>query len=110
MSILDKLFSVTLMDEHRPWPRAVIAVDDWQRASAEMAEGRWELVALWGERTAVHIAVREAASNEFAILTLGCPDRHYPSVGSVNPPAIRLERTIHDLYGLAPIGLADTRP
>lgn len=110
MSIFDNLSSVTLMDEHRPWPRAVIAVDDWQRASAEMAEGRWELVALWGERTAVHIAVREAASNEFAILTLGCPNRHYPSVGSVHPPAIRLERTIHDLYGLTPIGLADTRP
>ena len=35
--------------------------------------------------------------------------RAYPAVGSRHPPAIRLERTIRDLYGLQPEGLPDLR-
>ncbi|HEX2941987.1 MAG TPA: hydrogenase expression protein HypE, partial [Rhodopila sp.] len=35
---------------------------------------------------------------------------HYPSVGARHPPAIRLERAVHDLFGTEPDGLPDTRP
>ena len=34
------------------------------------------------------------------MVTLECPDGKFPSVGALHPPAIRLERAIHDLYGL----------
>ena len=34
----------------------------------------------------------------------------FPSVGHMHPPALRLERTIRDIYGLEPEGLPDTRP
>ncbi len=45
-----------------------------------------------------------------AIFSLAAPDGHFPSVGAAHPPAIRLERAMADLFGLAPDGLADTRP
>ena len=38
------------------------------------------------------------------------PTRRYPSVGALHPPALRLERTIRDLFGLVAHGLPDTRP
>ena len=47
---------------------------------------------------------------EIAIVSLDCPDRSYPSVGRHHPPALRLERTINDLFGLSAEGLPDTRP
>src|SRR5262249_49736206 len=34
----------------------------------------------------------------------------YPSIGGSHAPAIRLERAVGDLYGLAPIGARDQRP
>jgi Ni,Fe-hydrogenase III large subunit len=43
------------------------------------------------------------------VLSVTCEDDRFPSVGQSHPPAIRLERTIHDLWGLVPDGLADTR-
>ena len=38
------------------------------------------------------------------------PIASYPSVGKHHPPALRLERTINDLFGLVAEGLPDTRP
>ena len=43
-------------------------------------------------------------------MSLACPDETFPSVGALHPPAIRLERAIHSLYGLEPHGAPDTRP
>ena len=45
-----------------------------------------------------------------AVVSLECPDETFPSVGALHPPAIRLERAIHSLYGLHPIGAPDARP
>jgi Ni,Fe-hydrogenase III large subunit len=36
-------------------------------------------------------------------------DGKYPSVGARHPPAIRLERAIHDLFGLEAVGTPDAR-
>ena len=41
-----------------------------------------------------------AAAGEIAVVSLACPDQKFPSVGALHPPAIRLERAIHSLYGL----------
>jgi Ni,Fe-hydrogenase III large subunit len=48
--------------------------------------------------------------SDIAVLSLDCPERGFPSVGARHRPAIRLERTIADLYGLKPEGALDTRP
>jgi Ni,Fe-hydrogenase III large subunit len=54
------------------------------------------------------MAVR--AGSDVAVLSLACPGGTFPSVGLHHAPAIRLERAIHDLYGLVPEGAQDTRP
>jgi Ni,Fe-hydrogenase III large subunit len=96
--------------EHRPWPRAVVGAATWSRAIDELAQGRCSLLALWGEPSAVHMAISGTAENEIAVLSLDCPDHTYPSVGMRHPPAIRLERAIGDLFGLSAEGLPDARP
>jgi Ni,Fe-hydrogenase III large subunit len=96
-------------EAHRPWPRAVVAADAWQRAINELVQARATLLGLWGDQGAVHLALLEEPSANIAVITLECPDGKFPSVGVAHPPAIRLERAIRDLYGLKPVGAADIR-
>src|SRR5260370_27568787 len=46
---------------------------------------------------------------EIVVVTIECRDGKFPSVGQLHPPAIRLERTIQDLYGLESLDLRDRR-
>ena len=94
---------------HRPWPRAVVGSDGWKRAIQELVEARATLLGLWGDKDEVHLALLEEPSDAIAVFTLECPDGKFPSVGAHHPAAIRLERTITDLYGFKPTGAADTR-
>jgi Ni,Fe-hydrogenase III large subunit len=96
--------------QHRPWPRAVVDASLWSLVADELAQGSCSLLALWGEPSAVHMAIIDQAAAEVAVLSLDCPDHVYPSVGLRHPPALRLERTINDLFGLSALGLPDTRP
>ena len=50
------------------------------------------------------------STGDIAVVSLDCPDQTFPSVGALHPPAIRLERAIHSLYGYAPVGAPDSRP
>jgi Ni,Fe-hydrogenase III component G len=94
----------------RRWPRATVTSDIWRRLTKELVDARATLLGLWGDASAVHMALIEEPSAEIAVFTLPCPDGKFPSVGAHHPPAIRLERTIRDLYGFKPVGLTDTRP
>ena len=95
---------------HGPWPRAVVDAPVWNFAMSELAHGRWSLLGLWGEPSAVHMAIIDGQTAEIAVVSLDCSDRVYPSVGLHHPPALRLERSIRDLFGLAAEGLPDPRP
>jgi Ni,Fe-hydrogenase III large subunit len=95
---------------HRPWPRAEIDKAAWRSAAEQLAAGTLTLVSLWGDGRSVHMALRDETDHRTAVLTLACPDGHFPSVGAHHPPAIRLERAARDLYGVEPDGLPDTRP
>jgi Ni,Fe-hydrogenase III large subunit len=75
----------------------------------ELVEATATLLGLWGDRDAVHLALLEELSGAIAVFTLPCPDGKFPSVGAHHPAAIRLERTILDLYGLKPTGAFDAR-
>ncbi|WP_454918921.1 hydrogenase large subunit [Xanthobacter sediminis] len=94
----------------RPWPRAVLGAGDWSALAAHLAQGRFTLVSLWGETDAVHMALLDEATGEAGIATCPCPEGRFPSVGRVHAPAQRLERTVHDLFGLVPDHAPDTRP
>jgi Ni,Fe-hydrogenase III large subunit len=95
---------------HRPCPRVVVNEDSWRFAASQLSAGYWTLLGLWGDTGAVHMAVLDEGAREIAVVTLPCPDGHFPSVGALHPPAIRLERALRDLYGLEPVGSLDTRP
>jgi Ni,Fe-hydrogenase III large subunit/Ni,Fe-hydrogenase III component G len=95
---------------HHGWPRIDVDRDSWTETAKALAAGRLTLSGLWGDRDAVHMAVLDEEAGRAAVLTLACPDGEFPSVGRLHPPAIRLERTAHDLFGLRPLDAPDTRP
>lgn len=94
------------VSEHR-WPRVRIDAEAWDGFCGALGDNL-DLVSLWGEPGAVHMAVREGDTG--AILTLACPQGRYPAVGCRHAPAVRLERAVQDLTGLVAEGLPDERP
>ena len=62
-----------------------------------------------GRRRLVHMALLGGASG-VAVASLACAEGGFPSVAALHPPAIRLERAIHDLFGCRPHGAPDERP
>ena len=109
-SLIDLMLEGRRIQQHSPWPRAVVDASVWNFAASELALGRWSLLGLWGEPSAVHMAIMDGDAAEIAVVSLDCPDRSYPSVGRHHPPALRLERTVNDLFGLSAQGLPDARP
>lgn len=83
--------------------------DAWHAAGAALAAGRSTLVSLWGEADRVHMAELDEAQ-ALHHHSLPCPEGRYPSLGRLHPPAILLERTFADLWGLEAEGLPDARP
>jgi Ni,Fe-hydrogenase III component G len=98
------------IEAHRPWPRVVVDEEAWRLVADGLVTEQWTLSGLWADAEAVHIAVLDEAARDMAVLSLSCPQGHFPSVGQYHPPAIRLERAIHDLFGLKPEDAPDARP
>lgn len=84
--------------------------EKWSYAIEQLTAGNWSLLGLWGEKTVVHMALFDEVAGEAGFISLDCPNGTFPSVGRYHPPALRLERTIRDLFGLKPVGLPDPRP
>ncbi|OAF16354.1 hydrogenase expression protein HypE [Bradyrhizobium centrolobii] len=110
MGILDSIPHVSAVLSHRPWPRAVVTEAGWRAAIDRLVEGGLTLLGFWGEPAAVHMAMLDAGSAEIAVVTYECTAGAFPSVARRHPPALRLERTIHDLFGLVPTVADDLRP
>ena len=106
----DAILSGEHIERHAPWPRSVVSRAAWEQAGERLRAGEWSLLALWGERGFAHMAVIEPATAQCAVLSVPCPNGRFPSIGRVHAPAIRLERAMHDLFGLEAEGLVDTRP
>ncbi len=104
------LTSGRMIARHSPFPCFVIDAATWQHAADRLAAGDWSLLGLWGEVGRAHMAILHAGEPPVTVLSLDCPDGRFPSVGASHAPAIRLERTMRDLFGLVPVGLPDTRP
>ncbi|CAB1276274.1 hydrogenase large subunit [Candidatus Nitrosacidococcus tergens] len=100
-----------IVAEHSPWPRIKVKHDVWMATIDRLNHGTLVLMGLWGEPQTIHLAVADTNNlSKILVLTFSCPEGHYPSVGCMHPPAIRLERAVTDLFGLIPVGLPDTRP
>ncbi len=98
------------VEAHRPYPRIVVDEELWGALAATLAEGHASLLGLWGDVGAVHIGLLDEAEKTICVATIACPQGYFPSVARIHAPAIRLERTIRDLYGLQPEGRPDPRP
>ena len=109
-SLIDLMLEGRKVGQYGPWPRVVVDASVWKFAASELAHGRWSLLGLWGESATVHMAIMDGQTAEIAVVSLDCPDRKFPSVGRHHPPALRLERTINDLFGLSAQGSPDARP
>ncbi len=90
--------------------RVRASVAEWQAAIASLAKGERTLSALWAEADIVHMAMLDEPASAVTVVTVAAIGGRYPSVGALHAPAIRLERAIHDLTGLTPVGLPDPRP
>jgi Ni,Fe-hydrogenase III large subunit len=112
-NLLDIIPGGQRVDGHRPWPRFAVTADSWRHVASKIAAGDATLLGLWGDRAAaptIHMAILSDTTGDIAVVSLTCPDGSFPSVGALHPPAIRLERTIHSLYGYVPVGAPDLRP
>src|SRR6185437_14931422 len=112
MPSLAEIIQGSRTESHRPWPRIVVTADAWRHVASELAAGRATLLGLWGDADPaplVHMALSDAAAGEILVASLACPDRKFPSIGALHPPAIRLERAIQSLYGYEPTGAPDRR-
>jgi len=111
MTALDRLAKgLRQLPRHAPWPRFAVDPARWQEAAAALSGGELTLFALWGEADTAHMALLDEATSRLAVLSLACPDGRFPSVAAHHLPALRLERTIRDLWGLAADGTPDDRP
>jgi Ni,Fe-hydrogenase III large subunit len=95
---------------HRPWTRTVVDSAVWRFAAKRLGEQRWRLLSLWAEPAMVHMALFDPATADVGSISLDCADGTFPSVAAQHPPALRLERSITDLFGLKPDGAIDQRP
>ncbi|MBI3709144.1 MAG: NADH-quinone oxidoreductase subunit C [Proteobacteria bacterium] len=109
-ALIDMIDQGRKIPHHRPWARAVVHSDVWRFAASQLAETHWLLLGLWGDTHAVHMALLEEGSTGIGVISLECADGRFPSVGQTHPPALRLERTIRDLFGLEPTAGPDPRP
>ena len=112
-SLQNILAQGSAVEAHRPWPRVSVSADLWTAAANELAEGRATLLGLWGEAgtgSSVHMALIGEDNRDTSVLSLVCPEMEFPSVSKRHAPAIRLERALHSLFGLRPIGIPDPRP
>jgi Ni,Fe-hydrogenase III large subunit len=94
----------------KPWPRYDVDAKSWERVGRALAAGEGDLLALWGEAKVVHMAVHAPTLDTPCVISLDAASGEFPSIGAHHAPAIRLERTINDLYGLKPVGAHDVRP
>ena len=109
MSLLDLIPHQRVIASHGPWPRAAVGEEGWLRAIEMLALGKSTLFGFWGEPSSVHLALI-GESDEIAVVSLECTAGRFPSVAARHAPALRLERTICDLFGLQAVGATDVRP
>jgi Ni,Fe-hydrogenase III large subunit len=96
--------------EHHGFPRHRAPRGAWRELGEALIGRPLALFGLWGDRDAVHAAVYDVRSRDFAVLSHDVVERRVPSLGVFHPAAIRLERAIQDLFGIEVVALTDGRP
>ncbi len=95
---------------HRGWPRVAVDAATWRAIGEALREGKLDLLGEWGDEGAVHCALYEPATRQACLASIDASGGRVPSLGVFQASALRLERTIQDLFGLEMVGLPDHRP
>jgi Ni,Fe-hydrogenase III large subunit len=93
---------------HAPWPRFDVDAQTWTAIAKSLGEGEADLLGLWGDAGAVYMVLRSPPADP-VVISLEVTEGVFPSVGRFHLPAIRLERTVYDLYGHQPADAPDHR-
>jgi Ni,Fe-hydrogenase III large subunit/Ni,Fe-hydrogenase III component G len=109
-SLTEAFTSAHTVRESRPWPRHIVDRNLWRELAIQLGDGLVTLAGLWGDASAVHMALLDAPNRDIAVASLNCDSGKFPSIAAYHSPAIRLERAIQDLYGYEAIGSPDPRP
>jgi Ni,Fe-hydrogenase III large subunit len=99
-----------LVSAHRGAPRHHAPPDGWRELGVALRERTLALLGLWGDEGEVHAAVYDPQGRELAVLSHEIVDGRAPSLAVFHPPAMRPERAIQDLFGIALVALPDHRP
>jgi Ni,Fe-hydrogenase III large subunit len=105
---IDMLARLLPAGSQAPWPRFDVGVPSWIAAAKALGMGEADLLGLWGDAGAVHMALRVPPTDP-VVISLDVAEGAFPSVGQFHLPAIRLERTVYDLYGHRPADAPDVR-
>jgi Ni,Fe-hydrogenase III large subunit len=108
-SLKDYLGRNRQMDGHAPWPRVSLVTDTWMALINRLATLPWVLLGEWTDGDTVLAAVLDETDGAAAVLSLVTQGNRFPSLSHSRPAAIRLERAIADLTGMAAETLVDTR-
>ena len=98
-----------------PALQAVVDAGQWREACRRTAFEGGRLVALWGsddtdigKALMVHAAL--AAPAGLMLITLPVTGGNFPDISDIFPAAGRMQRALHDLYGIVASGSTDERP
>lgn len=100
----------TQVQVRQAWTFYTVDADNWRELAGGLARYDWTLLGLWADVPRVMMALRDNTDGTLALIRLDCPQGCYPAVSQWHPPALRLERSLADLYPLRPEGSPDTRP
>jgi Ni,Fe-hydrogenase III large subunit len=93
-----------------PAPAHKVARPLWLQAAGDAARGQLTLLSLWASRNAVSMALLNETTKSIAVLRIDARRKHFPSVGALHAPALRMERAITDLFGHTAEATPDPRP
>lgn len=114
MDISDLDLNVMRMTTAFPLFRGDVTSDEWESVALSIAENHGRLVSLWASEKLKGIFVVSAVYDlgNLLWLDLSLPKgvTQYPDISSLFPSAIRMQRTVSDLFGLSADGARDTRP
>jgi Ni,Fe-hydrogenase III large subunit len=91
----------------RPWPRQVLARDEWLRLARAATP---PLLALWADTAQVHALFADAAAQQVLFVSCAVTDGRYPALSPGRPGAAWFERMVADLWGHEAEDSIDPRP
>jgi Ni,Fe-hydrogenase III large subunit/Ni,Fe-hydrogenase III component G len=114
MKVEDFQFELTPVPGAIPVWRGRVDAHQWRTACQQVREKGGRLVALWGSDStdrgqafAVHAAL--TVRSGLLIITLAVDGGGFPEVSGIFPAANRMQRAVHDLFGIRAEHAADTR-